>query len=86
MGTTSCGQIYLYGELHCEEKIMERQLELWYNHYHKENLRHLFLEHCYCTTKFLNIWMRSESDNVLEMLYEIALAQTFLTLKIFSER
>ena len=77
------GQIYLYGEIHCKEKIMERQLELWYNYYHNEKLRHLFLEHCYCATEFLNIWMRSDSDDILEMLYEIALAPDFPYIKDF---
>ena len=83
METKSYGQIYLYGELHCKEKIMERQLELWYNYYHNENLRYLFLEHCYCATEFLNIWMRSDSDDILEMLYEIALAPNFPYIKDF---
>jgi hypothetical protein len=83
MESKSCGQIYLYGEIHCREKIMERQLELWYNHYHNENLRYLFLEHCYCTAEFFNIWMRSDSDDILEMLYEVALAPDFSYIKDF---
>jgi len=83
METKPYGKIYLYGELHCEEKIMERQLEIWHNFYHSENLRYLFLEHCYCVTEFLNIWMRSDSDDILEMLYEVALAPDFPYIKDF---
>ncbi|MCL2372592.1 MAG: hypothetical protein FWC78_04230 [Defluviitaleaceae bacterium] len=80
---TTRGQIYLYGELHCDEEIMQMQLALWRKHYHDEKLRYLFHEHCYCTTAFLNIWMRSASDDVLEMLYETALAPDFPYVKDF---
>ena len=83
MGIKPCGQIYLYGEYHCVEKIMEKQLELWHKHYYSENLRYLFLEHCYCATAFMNIWMRSDSDDILEMLYEVALAPDFPYIKRF---
>jgi len=76
-------KIYLYGELHCVEKIMAKQLELWFDHYHSQNLRHLFLEHCYCTTEFLNIWMSADSDDILEMLYEVTLAPDFPYIKDF---
>ncbi len=51
------GQIYLYGEQHGNDAILEKELELWYDHYHKDGMRHLFLEHPYYTAEFLNIWM-----------------------------
>jgi len=34
------GQIYLLGELHCEIDIMERQLELWCDFYHKKGIHY----------------------------------------------
>ena len=39
----STGRIYLYGELHGNEKILEKELELWKKYYHEENMRHLFV-------------------------------------------
>jgi len=81
MAKKSMGQIYLYGEVHCDEKIMERQLEIWHEHYHNEGLRYLFLEHCFCVVEFLNIWMRANSNEILEMLYEVALAPDFPYIK-----
>lgn len=66
----STGQIYLYGEEHGVEEILEKELELWSKFYHKENMRHLFVEFPYYTAEFLNLWMQSESDDILEELYQ----------------
>lgn len=64
------GQIYLYGEHHGDEKILNKELELWNEAYHQENMRHLFVElPCY-TAEFLNIWMQSDSDEILDALYD----------------
>ena len=65
----STGQIYLYGEQHGVEKIMDKQLEIWHEYYHSENMRHLFVELPYYTAEFLNIWMKSDSDDILDELY-----------------
>lgn len=65
----SKGQIYLYGEQHGVEKILEKELELWHKYYHKEDMRHLFVELSYYSAEFLNLWMQSDSDNILEELY-----------------
>lgn len=65
----SSGQIYLYGEQHAVEKILDRELVLWNEHYHNENMRHLFVEFPYYTTEFLNIWMKSDSDDILDDIY-----------------
>lgn len=59
------GQIYLYGERHGKEKIIAREYELWHGHYHKDGMRHLFLEHSYFTAEFLNLWMSMDSDEIL---------------------
>lgn len=66
----STGQIYLYGERHSVEKILEKELELWHEYYHNENMRHLFIEDSYYSAKFLNLWMQSDSDDILEELYK----------------
>lgn len=65
----SSGQIYLYGELHGCEKIMEREFELWYEYYHNEGLRHLFIEVPYYAAEFLNLWMKSDNDEILDNVY-----------------
>ncbi|WP_426349851.1 hypothetical protein ACPWSR_01110 [Alloiococcus sp. CFN-8] len=64
------GLIYLYGESHGEKKILDRELELWYSYYHKEGMRHLFVELPYYTAEFLNLWLQSDSDDILESIYK----------------
>lgn len=66
----STGKIYLYGENHAVEKILEKELELWHEYYHKNNMRHLFVELPYYSAEFLNLWMQSDSDDILEELFE----------------
>ena len=66
----SKGKIYLYGEAHGVESILIKELELWHDHYHNENIRHLFIEIPYFTAEFLNIWMQSDSDEILDAIYE----------------
>jgi len=63
------GQIYLYGEMHGVEAIMDKEFELWYDYYHKEGMRHLFIEYAYYTAEYLNIWMQSDNDAILDKLY-----------------
>ena len=65
----AAGQIYLYGEAHGVERIMDRQLELWREHYFRRHIRHLFLEYPYYTMQFLNIWMASDNDDILYQVY-----------------
>lgn len=64
------GQIYLYGEHHGVEKILEKELELWHEYYHKNQMRHLFVEFPYYTAELLNLWMQSDSDDILDELFE----------------
>ena len=63
------GQIYLYGETHAQESILEKELELWYSYYHNENMRHLFVELPYYTAQFLNLWMQAEDDRILDEVF-----------------
>ena len=62
------GNIYLYGEMHAEPELVEREYDLWYQYYHEKGMRHLFLEDSYYGAEFLNIWMQSDSDELLEQL------------------
>ncbi|MEW9124896.1 MAG: hypothetical protein AB2421_19445 [Thermotaleaceae bacterium] len=65
----SSGQIYLYGEVHGVDKILDKEFELWYEYYHNQSMRHLFVELPYYTAEFLNIWMQSDSNDILDTLY-----------------
>jgi hypothetical protein len=64
------GQIYLYGEAHGIKKIMEKEFELWREHYNNENMRHLFTEMGYFDAGFLNVWMQSDSNDILDMVFQ----------------
>jgi hypothetical protein len=63
------GQVYLYGEAHGVDKILNKEFELWGKYYHNQNMRHLFVELPYYTAEFLNIWMQSDSNDILDAIY-----------------
>lgn len=62
------GDIWLYGELHAEESILEEELRLWKEAYDR-GVRHLFIEYGCFDAGFLNLWMGEEDDAVLDRLY-----------------
>lgn len=70
--TVSCSeaQICLYGEKHGMDTIIEKEFELWYEHYHDDGMRHLFLESPYYTCEFINIWMHEDDDEILNAVYD----------------
>ncbi|KAB3530927.1 hypothetical protein F8154_13485 [Alkaliphilus pronyensis] len=67
--TQSSGQIYLYGEIHGNENILDKKFELWYEKYHNQGMRHLFIESAYFTAEFLNIWMKADNNEILDAIY-----------------
>ena len=64
------GQVYLYGESHSVEKILDRELELWKGYYEDKGMRHLFIEMPYYTGELLNLWMKSDNDEILDGIYQ----------------
>lgn len=64
------GQIFLYGEEHAAEAILEKEFELWSTFYHDDGVRDLFVELPYYSAEFLNLWMQSDSDDILDQLYQ----------------
>lgn len=64
------GKIFLYGEEHAVERILEKEFELWTTYYHRDGIRDLFVELPYYTAEYMNLWMKSEEDDILEMLYQ----------------
>jgi len=87
-GPPASGKIYLYGERHGVTQILDRELELWGVHYKKNNMRDLFVELPYYSAAYLNLWMRSDNDDILNALYadwagtEIGVPQT----KVFYQK
>lgn len=57
---SAAGQIYLYGEWHGIDAILEKEFEIWRDHYNRDGMRHLFMEMPYYAAEFLNIWMHSD--------------------------
>lgn len=62
-------QIYLLGEAHGIQAILEEELARWQSYYEKEGLRHLFVELPYYTGEYLNQWMAAGDDAILEAVY-----------------
>ena len=60
------GDIYLYGELHSDERFLSIELAAWPQMYHQEGARDLFIESPCYTAEFLNMWMRGEDEDMLE--------------------
>lgn len=68
-GDSQSGQIFLYGEQHGVKALLEKEFGLWSAYYHDDGMRDLFVELPYYTAEFLNLWMQSDSDDILEQLY-----------------
>lgn len=64
------GQIYLYGEQHGVKKILDREYEIWCDYYNNKNMRHLFVEDSYYSAEYLNLWMQSDNDDILDAIFE----------------
>lgn len=63
------GHIYLYGERHGESKILEKEFEIWKAYYTNQNMRQLYIELPYYSAEYMNLWMKSDSDEILDELY-----------------
>lgn len=63
-------RIFLYGEIHGVKQIYESELEIWQDYYINQNMRHLFVEFGYGTTKLLNQWMQEDDDAILLQIYD----------------
>lgn len=62
-------KIYLYGEVHANKNIIEKEYELWHDYYHNHGMRHLFIESSYYTAELLNCWMKAEEDDIFEQVF-----------------
>lgn len=59
------GNIYLVGESHAKRAILAEELKLWKDLYHNEGMRHYFKETSYYGAQWLNLWMKSDNDDIL---------------------
>ena len=66
----STGQIYLYGVTHEDKITFNREFEVWKDHYQNDNMRHLFNGFPYFSTEYLNEWMHSNDDEILDVLFK----------------
>lgn len=60
---------------------MDREIELWRDHYFNEDLRHFFIEHPYYTAEYLNVWMQSEDDIILDRIFPYVFRDFYLRIK-----
>lgn len=66
----SPGEIFLYGEEHSAANILEKEFELWSSYYQNDGVRDLFVELPYYTAEFMNLWMKSDGDDIFDSLYQ----------------
>ena len=69
-GCTAARQdrLYLYGEFHANDELLQRELALWKDYY-AGGMRDLFVELPYYTAQYLNRWMQADNDRILMEVY-----------------
>lgn len=67
---TYTGKIYLYGEEHGVKKFYDEEFNIWKKFYNENNMRHLFIETPYFTAEYLNLWMKSDDDEIIMQIYD----------------
>lgn len=80
--------MFLYGETHDYKGIKKVEADLWGKYYNEYGMRNLFMEYSYIDAQFLNMWMKSEDDKILNQLYddfEGTFAHTEENLNFFKE-
>lgn len=80
--------IFLYGETHDYNGIKKIEADLWGKHYKEYGMRNLFIEYSYVDSQFLNMWMKSDDDKILNELfkdYENTLAYSEENINFFKE-
>ncbi|MDQ9894068.1 hypothetical protein RFZ55_17320, partial [Acinetobacter baumannii] len=62
--------ILLYGETHDYNGIKKIEADLWGKYYKEYGMRNLFIEYSYVDAQFLNMWMKSDDDKILNELFK----------------
>lgn len=63
------GEIYLYGEEHSKQSILDKELSIW-GEYYEKGMRDLFVEFPYTDAQFLNLWMQADDDELLNLQFK----------------
>ena len=63
------GEIYLYGEEHSKQSILDKELSIW-GEYYEKGMRDLFVEFPYTDAQFLNLWMQANDDELLDLQFK----------------
>lgn len=66
---TSDTKIMLYGESHGSKEYYDAEIELWQGFY-EDGLRDFFIELPYYSAEFLNVWMKEDTDVLLDAWFE----------------
>lgn len=67
--TKEKGQIFIYGEYHGDQGILEEELNIWGNYYTNYGFRHLFIEYGLNRVSQLNAYIKSPTDEILKKMY-----------------
>ena len=67
--TAGSGNIFLYGETHADPDCLEKELSAWADHY-AGGVRDLFIEVPFYSAEYLNLWMHSDTDELLDFFYD----------------
>lgn len=63
------GIAFLYGEQHGNQSILDKEFELWYEFYHEQGMKHLFVEFPFYGAEYLNLWMKSDDNTILDEIF-----------------
>jgi len=66
--TAGSGNVFLYGESHADPSCLEKELAAWADCY-AGGIRDLFVELPFYSAEYLNLWMHSDTDELLEFFY-----------------
>ena len=62
-------KIRLYGEAHGVKTYYDIEFDLWKNYY-DDGYRDLFVELPYYTAEYLNLWMKGNSDEIIDQIFD----------------
>ena len=67
--TIGSGNIFFYGESHADPSCLEKELAAWSGCY-ADGMRDLFIELPFYSAEYLNLWMHSDTDELLVFFYD----------------
>ena len=68
--TKKSGQVFIYGEHHGDQGVLEEELKIWDNYYNNYGFRHLIVEWSAYHAEMLNTYINSKDDEIWNNLYK----------------